>query len=106
MDLPLTGFQGEQIITDCEKVTFEVTASFEEHTVKHAIAVNNLKLPFHSISEQFFNNVGGVSEELKIRPYYNAPVKLLVGQDNSKSIATRELREINDEVAASRSLLG
>lgn len=106
LDIKLTGFQDEKLITNCEKVTFELTGSFGKHEVKNAIAADNLKLPFQTISEQFLDNLGEISKELKIRPYYNAHVKLLIGQDNSKLIATRELIEINDELAASRSLLG
>lgn len=44
---------------------------------------------------------------MKIEPYRNPQVKILIGHDNWQLIATRELREIkNSDVAVSRSLLG
>lgn len=68
MDLSLTSLQDEKLMTNCDKVGFNVTGTFGKHQIKYAVAAPNLKLPFQSISEDLLIPSGENPEKLKIRP--------------------------------------
>lgn len=96
----------EIVYANCEKVKIDIQSDFQRHEVTHAIAVPDLNLPCQSVSEDIVNLVNRC-ENISIRPYRNARVELMLGQDNWPLIMTREFREIgNTGLVVSRSLLG
>ena len=108
VNLSSQGISNEKIIVNNpEKVDIDVIGSFGKYEIKCAITVKSLKLPTQSIDNNFVLNVPEKERNVKIASYYNSQVKILIGQDNWKLIATRELRQIKStDIAISRSLLG
>ena len=108
ISLALKGINDKGVITyNSEKVNFSVEGIFGRFEIKGAVTVKNLQLPSQTITHQLVSQLQKLEKGVKIKPYYNAIVKVLIGQDNLKLIATRELKEIkNSNIAISRSLLG
>ena len=107
INIALKGINGKEVIMyNSEEVNLNVEGSFGQFEIKGAVTLKNLQLPSQTITHEFIFNLQNLDESLNIQPYYNAEVKLLIGQDNLKFIATRELREVeNSNIAISRSLL-
>ena len=83
VELTLVGVNEQKSrMTNCEKISVKVRGAFEQQTLKFVVTVDKFKLPSQSISRELVNNLKITRGDIKIEPYHDAPVKLLIGQDN------------------------
>lgn len=109
LNVSLSTLGGNLLDFECEKLNIKVNGTFGDVQVENVITVDDLKsrLPTQTISASFIESLGKTTRWLNLKPYHNAQVDLLIGQDNWKLIATRELIEIsNPSVGILRSALG
>ena len=108
ISLKLKGIGEKEILMrNCEKVNIKVIGDHGKLKIKGAVTTKELNLPSQTLSENLTSYVNETFNDIKLKSYFQARAKILIGQDNWQLIATRELRETeNREIAISRSLLG
>lgn len=106
IQIALRGIGGEDaMIMSNENVSLEIVSEYAVFPVTNVLVVNQLALPYQHLSKNI-TDLCLLKTGIMIQPYNRAP-DMLIGQDFSKLIITREFREINtDSLYVSRSLLG
>ena len=101
--MSVVGIKGETFNSkNCQKVAFDLIGTFDRQKIKGAITISNINFP-QSIPIKLIKELN-FPDFVDIRPYTNARVKLLLGQDNWRAIATRDfIQPKNIDIAVSRS---
>ena len=105
--MSVVGIKGEKFnIANCKKMDVELIGQFGKQQLKGVVTSSNIKLPSQTIPADFIESLK-LPEFSKVRPYVDAQVQLLIGQDNWHVITTREVFSVEDyDLAISRSPLG
>ncbi|KAJ8670240.1 hypothetical protein QAD02_001499 [Eretmocerus hayati] len=106
VDLKMSTINEEFFVSDSKRFDVRIEGEFGEHQISGAVSIKDLNLPTQTLAEDFVTNLG-IPEKIRLRPYHNTQAMILIGQDNWKLIATREMLEAGDPcIALSRTLLG
>ncbi|XP_076661126.1 uncharacterized protein LOC143365004, partial [Halictus rubicundus] len=96
----------EKLVTNSEKIEFDIQGEGNIHKIKQAIAIRDLRLPVQSLSKDIVQYTQH-KEKIAVQSYTNARPRILIGQDNWRLIVNLELRTLeNTDLALSRCLLG
>ena len=107
VEISIVGIKGEPInLGNCKKIDLQLIGAFGKKLMKGVVTTNNTKMPRQSLPNDFVADLK-LPEHVKINPYYNAQVDLLIGQDNWRILTTQETITLkNYDVAISRTPLG
>ena len=104
--MSLRGLYGCQERVNCEKISFEVSGTFGKEKIEHALVVPTLDLSRHTLSEELVRRINQ-AEKVHLKPFQDAQVSILIGQDNWSLITSKETRRLGETgLALSRSALG
>ena len=105
VQVSLKGIGNSEYMISSEKVNITIGNVNSSFSVKNVLVVNNLALPNQNLHKNV-TNLCFVNTGIVIQPFNNSP-DMIIGQDHSKLITTREFHEINaDQLYVSRTLLG
>ncbi|XP_058789702.1 uncharacterized protein LOC131663356 [Phymastichus coffea] len=80
--------------------------SFGEQQIEHALIIPSLNLPLQSLSKELARRVRE-KENIEILPYHDAPLHILIGQDNWRLLESDNVRKLDGKgLIATHSLLG
>ena len=105
-DMVIRGVGNGELRGRCERVEFSLIGAFTERKIEHAIVIPSLDLPSQSLSGEITRSVFE-QEGIKISPYDNERISILIGQDNWPLLHSIEVRAINNSgLVASKTVLG
>ncbi|KAJ8677623.1 hypothetical protein QAD02_013410 [Eretmocerus hayati] len=106
VNVTLKGLGGDQALVHSHfRVNLRIQGAFKEFPLKNVLIVDNLTLPSQSISSKMVEECAQRTG-IRLTPYDGTPI-MLIGQEHSEMIVTREFRSIDSKsLLVSRSLLG
>ena len=95
-----------EVYNNCGKIDVKIQREINVVKIDHAITIPEFRLPKQSLAKEITRHIE-TAENITVESYDCAQAKILIGQDNWRSILTRKFREIQGlSLAVSRSLFG
>lgn len=104
--MSVCGLWGGEKHSNCEKISFTIEGPFGKQIVGHALSIPDVTLPSQTLSSKITQQIGS-RMYMKIEPYNNAKVLILISQNNWGLIHSLDSQAVEGTgLVVSRTLLG